>query len=210
MITNEQEGTITKERRLSAMLWDMLTGGAPYLEVLLCTLHPVFLSRLLWNLLGTLFHPKDGFAGKEMDNFSVLQKMSNQNILEESTMNLLGALGKTYQHGDVVIRQGEKGSSMYVVQDGYVEVIKEANGQDVQLAILGKDEFFGEMAIFEKDVRGATVRALGTARILTVDSKNMLRRIHEDPSLACRLVQVMSSRVRKLGNDYASFSNAVS
>lgn len=209
MITNEQEGTITKERRLSAMLWDMLTGGAPYLEVLLCTLHPVFLSRLLWNLLGRLLHPKDGFTGEEMDNFSVLQKMSDQNILEESTMNLLGALGKTYQHGDVVIRQGEKGNSMYVVQDGYVEVIKEANGQDVQLAILGKDEFFGEMAIFEKEVRGATVRALGTARILTVDSKNLLRRIHEDPSLACRLVQVMSSRVRKLGNDYASFSNAV-
>ena len=125
-------------------------------------------------------------------------------------MNLLGALGKTYQHGDVVIRQGEKGNSMYVVQDGYVEVIKEAKGQDVQLAILGKDEFFGEMAIFEKEARGATVRALGTARILTVDGKNLLRRIHEDPSLACRLVQVMSSRVRKLGNDYASFSNAVS
>jgi flavin-dependent dehydrogenase len=209
MISKEQKGIITKERRLSAMLWDMLTGGAPYLEVLLCTLHPVFLSRLLWNLLGTLFHRQGDCIGKEMDNFYVQQKKLVQNILEEQNMNLLGALGKKYQHGDVIIRQGEKGNSMYVVQDGYVEVIKEVNGQDVQLAVLGKDDFFGEMAIFEKEVRGATVRALGTARILTIESKNLLRRIHEDPSLAYRMVQVMSNRVRKLGNDYATVCNTV-
>ena len=98
---------------------------------------------------------------------------------------------------------------MYVIQDGYVEVIKEVNGQDVRLAVLGKDDFFGEMAIFEKEVRGATVRALGTARILTIESKNLLRRIHEDPSLAYRMVQVMSNRVRKLGNDYATVCNTV-
>lgn len=94
MISNEQKGTIAKERRLSTVLWDMLTGGAPYLDVLLCTLHPSFLSSLLRNLLGTLVHRQDDFAGKETDNFSALQKLSDQDILEESNMNLLGALGK--------------------------------------------------------------------------------------------------------------------
>ena len=210
MISDEQEKTIIKEQRLSTVLWDMLTGGAPYLDVLLRTLHPVFIFRSFWSLLDTLIHRQGDFLEKEIDNFSVLQNFSDQNVLEESNMNLLGALGKKYQHGDVIIRQGEKGNSMYVVQDGKVEVIKEAKGQEIQLAVLGKDDFFGEMAIFEKEPRGATVRALGSARILTIDNKNLLRRIHEDPSLACRLVQVMSSRVRKLGNDYASFNNAVS
>lgn len=54
----------------------------------------------------------------------------------------------------------------------------------------------------------ATVRALGTARIFTIDSRNLLRRIREDPFLDYLLVQIMSSRVLKLGDNYASFSNA--
>jgi CRP-like cAMP-binding protein len=59
------------------------------------------------------------------------------------------------------------------------------------------------MAIFEREVRMATVRALGQARILTVDEKNFIRRMHEDPSLAFRLVQTMSHRIRELSTDVA-------
>ncbi len=119
----------------------------------------------------------------------------------------LGALGRTYQPGQIIIRQGEMGDSMYVIQEGLVEVIKEVDGRAIQLAILGKDEFFGEMAIFEQEARAATVRALGPARIMTIDQKNLLRRIQEDPSLAYRLVQVMSSRIRKLGEDFTTDKN---
>jgi CRP-like cAMP-binding protein len=36
---------------------------------------------------------------------------------------------------------------------------------------------------------------------LSIDKKNLLNRIHEDPSLAYRIIQVMSSRVRETGND---------
>jgi len=113
----------------------------------------------------------------------------------------IGSLGKIYQHGETVVRQGELGDCMYVIQDGQVEVVSSMGGREVQLAKLGKNEFFGEMAIFEHEIRSATVRALGPARILTVDHKNFLRRIHEDPSLAYRLMEVMSNRVRKLSTD---------
>jgi CRP-like cAMP-binding protein len=90
---------------------------------------------------------------------------------------------------------------MFVIQDGCVEVLIESAGQQVQLDVLGQNEFFGEMALFENEVRMATVRALGIARVMTIDKKNLLRRIHEDPSLAYRLIQVMSGRVRHLGKE---------
>jgi hypothetical protein len=35
--------------RMSTVMWDMFTGGAPYREVLLRTLHPAFWIRLLWD-----------------------------------------------------------------------------------------------------------------------------------------------------------------
>jgi CRP-like cAMP-binding protein len=90
---------------------------------------------------------------------------------------------------------------MYVIQEGQVEVIMELDDNRTRLAIRKQGDFFGEMAIFEREVRMATVRSLGRARVLTVDKKNFLRRIHEDPSLVYRLVQSMSARIRELSEE---------
>lgn len=108
------------------------------------------------------------------------------------------ALGLVFEDGETIIRQGDFGDCMYVIQDGQVEVIRELEENRVRLAVRKKGEFFGEMAIFEGEVRSATIRALGEARVLTIDKKNFLRRIHEDPSLAYRMVQTMSHRIREL------------
>lgn len=117
-----------------------------------------------------------------------------------------GALGKIYQDGEVIVRQGDVGECMYVIQDGQVEVVIEENGIEVVLAERGEGEFFGEMAIFDRDVRSATVRAKGQVRAITVDKKSFLRRIHKDPSLAFRIVETMSHRIRELGDDVARLS----
>lgn len=108
------------------------------------------------------------------------------------------ALGRLYQHGEIVCRQGDVGDCLYVVQEGHVEVIDEAGGRETLLRLAGKDELFGEMAVFERQRRSATIRARGTARILTIDKRNFLRQINEDPSLAFNIVQRMSQRVRAL------------
>ncbi len=54
------------------------------------------------------------------------------------------------------------------------------------------------MAIFDREPRSATVRALGEARVLTIDKKNFLRRMNEDPSVAYHLLESMSARIREL------------
>ena len=108
------------------------------------------------------------------------------------------ALGKTYGDGEPIARQGEIGECMYVIQQGQVEVVREQDGTEVQLATLEEGDFFGEMALFDRERRSATVRALGEARVLTVDKRTFLRRIHEDPSLAFRIVKGMSQRIRTL------------
>jgi CRP-like cAMP-binding protein len=92
---------------------------------------------------------------------------------------------------------------MYVIQEGQVEVLIEEGGQEIRLAVRGEGDFFGEMALFDRDVRSATVRALGQARILTIDKKNFMRRIHEDPALAFRIVEQMSQRIRVLDAEVA-------
>ncbi len=109
-----------------------------------------------------------------------------------------GRLGKTYQPGEILIRQGEVGESMLVIQEGQVALVREHDGDEVFLEVRSAGEILGETAIFEKEVQLATVRAASQVRVLTVDKKNFLGRIHDDPSLAYRLFQLMSRRIREL------------
>ncbi len=63
------------------------------------------------------------------------------------------------------------------------------------------------MVIFDRDVRSATVRGIGEVRVLNVDKKNLMRRIHEDPALAFRMVETMSLRIRELLDKVAKLEN---
>jgi len=106
-------------------------------------------------------------------------------------------LGHLYRDGEIIIKQGDVGDCLFVIQDGKVEVIYENGDQQLKLAELGEAEFFGEMGLFEKDVRSCTVKAVGDAKILTVDKKNLYKTIQNDPSIAYRLLEKMSKRLRE-------------
>ena len=109
-----------------------------------------------------------------------------------------GALGKAYADGDAMVTQGEEGDCMFVGQSCEVEVFQTAGGAEQSLAVLVAVDFVGEMAVFEKETRSATVRAKGDAQVMKVDKKTLLRRIKEDPLLAVNLLQTLSKRVRDL------------
>ena len=142
-------------------------------------MHPLFLIGLVGNVI-----------------IAIVRRKSYVPI-KEKTMEAT-VLGQVYQSGQDIIRQGDLGDCMYVIQAGQVQVLQDRDGQEVQLAVLDEGDFFGEMALFEHQVRSATVRAAGQVRILTIDKKTFLSRIHEDPSLAFRIVQQMSHRIRQL------------
>jgi CRP-like cAMP-binding protein len=117
----------------------------------------------------------------------------------------MASLGKEYKEGEVIVRQGETGDCMFVIQTGEVEAVAVADGKELRLRTLGPNDFFGEMALFEKETRTATIRATRPTRVLTIDKKNFLGGIHEDPSLAFRIVQTMSHRLRDVTDRLAKF-----
>jgi CRP/FNR family transcriptional regulator, cyclic AMP receptor protein len=114
-----------------------------------------------------------------------------------------GGLGKIYNDGEVIVRQGDVGDCMYVVQSGAVEVVMQRDGKEVPLRRLAKGDVFGEMSLFDREVRSATVRARGEARLLTVDKVTFFSRVHEDPTLAFHIVKTMARRIRELSDEIA-------
>ena len=114
-----------------------------------------------------------------------------------------GALGKLLKDGEILVRQGDVGDAMFVIQEGRAEILVERDGTETRVRIAEEGEIIGEMAVFERETRSATVRALGEMRALTIDKRNFMRQIAEDPSVAFRIVQSMSSRIRELSNQIA-------
>lgn len=114
-----------------------------------------------------------------------------------------GDLGRVYEDGESIMHEGELGDCMYVIQQGAVEISIRSGSKDVVLSVLESGDVFGEMAIFTKRERSATVRAKGKARVLTIDKRGFMKRVHQDPSLAFRILQKMSERIQHLNAEVA-------
>ena len=112
-----------------------------------------------------------------------------------------GELGALYADGQVIFREGDKGEVMYVIQDGNVKILKETDAGNVIVARLGPGDFLGEMALFDRHERSATAVAIGEARILTVDRKQLFAAIDRDPTLAFRIIETLCNRIRRLNDE---------
>jgi flavin-dependent dehydrogenase len=198
MVASERDGKASGESGMGMVIWDLLTGGAPYKDVFLRTLQPSFLVRFLWSMAVSLFSRNEDIQMPGSTS-SLHQKYDTDDsqTIRDDAMKPNNLLGRVYQDGEVILRQGDAADYMLVIQEGQVEVLEEFEGQEVRLAVSGVGEVIGEMAIFEHETRSATVRAVGQARVLTIDEKTFLRYVHQDPSLAYQLLKMLSGRVRK-------------
>ena len=112
-------------------------------------------------------------------------------------------LEQVYQDEDVIIREGDKSSEMYIIKSGAVKVTKKTKKGEFTLATLSSGDFFGEMALFERARRSATVSAVGETRVTVLHPGSFLYRIHQDPTLVFEMIQKMSKRIRRLNEELA-------
>lgn len=80
----------------------------------------------------------------------------------------------SFSRGEIVVRQGDHGSNLYVIEDGEVEVIEETGPRSQLLGVLGPGQHFGERAVFDGHARTATVRARSDVRALLIERAHAL------------------------------------
>ena len=94
--------------------------------------------------------------------------------------------------GEAIVRQGEEGSSMFVVLRGAVVVVLEPSGQ--QVAAIEAGGFFGEMSMLTGDPRTATVRAATDVQALEIAAADMRRLAQTHPGLLEHVCRVITTR----------------
>jgi len=101
-----------------------------------------------------------------------------------------------YTTGEPVLREGETGTSLFVVASGRFAVSKrDASGEAVVLAHLGEGDFFGEMALLSGAPRAATVAAEGPAEVLELPAALLQAVAGRHPHLADSLRRFYRQRL---------------
>lgn len=113
-------------------------------------------------------------------------------------------LGKQYQSGEIIFRQGEISDKFYMVRKGRVELTRETSAGKSMRVEIGAGEIFGIASAFTVNhERFATAKALEDSFILGIDEKMFISRMHQDPSIAFRLIRHLSQRLFDLEHGVA-------
>ncbi|MDH4139207.1 MAG: cyclic nucleotide-binding domain-containing protein [Coriobacteriia bacterium] len=107
---------------------------------------------------------------------------------------------RTFSDGDLIFKQGERGSEMYVIHSGRVRIFRTQDGHDTDLAVLGPDDFFGEMALFDDRSRSASAKAVGAAEVRVID-KAAFEGMQCDP-ITKHLLVTLAQRLRAMDDAF--------
>ena len=105
---------------------------------------------------------------------------------------------RTFEAGDILMRQGEESDAMYVILSGRVRVERDAPGQSepALLAELGANEVVGEIGVLDGGARTATVTALEQTRTLELHRTLLSVVLLQYPDVAGELLRTLSRRLR--------------
>ena len=145
-------------------------------------------------------------AGAEKhDGGAIAERLSAVDIFaplsaDETTMLAQAAVRHVFAPGEMVIRAGDPGSSMFVVHNGKVSVQITENGRPRNIATLNEGDFFGEMALFTGEPRTANVVALEETEVLEIGHGAMKRVFDTNPDLVESLSFIMAERRQGLAS----------
>jgi len=101
---------------------------------------------------------------------------------------------KGYAKGEVVFQQDGKADSFYMIYAGSVRVVRKQDGREMQLALLVKNDYFGEMALVSNRRRSATVTTLTDTTLLILSRQNFEKLFKTAPELRTNLDLAVRSR----------------
>jgi CRP-like cAMP-binding protein len=105
--------------------------------------------------------------------------------------------------GTDIVKEGEVGNCMYIIFRGEVKIHK---GQKL-IAVLGENNFFGELSLLDAETRSATVTALKDCILFHIDQDPFYDLIESRPEVVKSIMKILCQRLRSANEKIAELSN---
>jgi CRP/FNR family transcriptional regulator len=148
-------------------------------------------------------------ATKAAEIVELLGRVPVFSTLEHDDLERIAGLAvpRTFEPGQIVFREGDASDTCYVVRSGRARAVREhSDGRTITLATFGPGDIFGELAMFEDELRSATVEAVQRTSVVAVLGPDMRRLMAEHPEIAIRLVVALGRRLRETNDRLAKQS----
>lgn len=100
-----------------------------------------------------------------LKNVSILKTLDNwERLIVADALESV-----TFQDQEIVVKQGDPGDHFYIIMEGRASVTKNVDNAEVEVSVLGKYNYFGEITLLLNRPRAATVKAVGTLDCVKLD-----------------------------------------
>jgi CRP/FNR family cyclic AMP-dependent transcriptional regulator len=119
-------------------------------------------------------------------------------LAEPEITTLAGqAIVRTFPKNTIVVTEGERSDSLYVILSGRVKVfVSDEDGRDLVLNVVGAGEYFGELAL-DEGPRSASVATLEPSRMAVIPNEVLKTFLTSHPAAAVHLIRVLIGRTRR-------------
>lgn len=128
---------------------------------------------------------------KKIPLFAELNEVESQEVIKKITMDY-------FPENYFIFKEGDVGDKMYIIKTGIVRIFHagETASFDKQVAMLGDNDFFGEMALIAEQPRNATAQVVEAAQVFLLSKADLLLLISENPSIAAKISNEFLSRLK--------------
>jgi small-conductance mechanosensitive channel len=124
---------------------------------------------------------------------------------EELRLLLPSVTLQKFGTGEIIVREGDTGNSLYIIRSGEVEVLAHANGaHDIHIRNLRRPAFFGEMALMTGEPRIATICARTDAELLELSREGFLELFKSHPEAAAKMSEIIALRMSETRGSLAA------
>ena len=107
------------------------------------------------------------------------------------------AVPRRFEAGEVVFKEGDEGTTCYIVRSGKARAIREhPDGRSITLAHFSPGDIFGEMAMLDGERRSATVEITEGSETIAILGADMHRLLRAHPDISLKLIAALGQRLR--------------
>jgi CRP/FNR family cyclic AMP-dependent transcriptional regulator len=133
-------------------------------------------------------------------NVEALRTVPLFESLDDNAADMLCSLLTTEEceAGSDLFRAGDAGDSMYLIEEGKIQIsMRSSDGEDLILAVLGRGDFFGEMALIDGKPRSAHATICESSRLAVLSRQHFLSFLSSSPNVALEMLTALTRRLRR-------------
>ena len=130
-----------------------------------------------------------------------LRRVTMFQALDERDLDALTKVARqtTAERGEIIVNQGSKGESLYVVVSGQIRVyLSDETGKEVILGLEGPGAIFGEISVLDGELRSASVAAMKRTELLKIEGQAFRQLLQTNARLAIAVITALAGMIRKL------------